>query len=236
MLLFSLVPITMALVKEPRVARRNLAVWSATAVQLRLIVRSKTMWAATALLLLVFMAPGFGIAMTYYQQDVLQFSTQLIGRLQALAGIGGIAATALYASLCRKLRLKPLLLGGILLNAISSLLYLWYRSPQSAAIIDFANGFLSILGVLPLFDLAARATPKGSESFGYALLMSVYNLAVFAIAYPVGSWLYELPSAGWHHNFSRLIWLNAGTSLVALVLVPFLPRILISKREGEAAA
>jgi len=235
MLLFSLVPITMALVKEPRVARRNLAVWSATAVQLRLIVRSRTMWAASALLLFVFMAPGFGIAMTYYQQDVLQFSTQLIGRLQALAGIGGIAATALYAYLCRKLRLKPLLLGGILLNAISSLLYLWYRSPQSAAIIDFANGFLAILGVLPLFDLAARATPKGSESFGYALLLSIYNIAVFAISYPLGSWLYELPSSGWHHNLNRLIWLNAGTSLVALVLVPFLPRILISKREGEKA-
>jgi hypothetical protein len=235
MLLFSLVPITMTLVKEPRVARRNLAVWSATAVQLRLIVRSRTMWAASALLLFVFMAPGFGIAMTYYQQDVLQFSTQLIGRLQALAGIGGIAATALYAYLCRKLRLKPLLLGGILLNAISSLLYLWYRSPQSAAIIDFANGFLAILGVLPLFDLAARATPKGSESFGYALLLSIYNIAVFAISYPLGSWLYELPSAGWHHNLNRLIWLNAGTSLVALVLVPFLPSVLISKREGEKA-
>jgi MFS family permease len=233
MLLFSLVPITMVLVKEPRVARPNLEVWSATAIQLRLIVRSKAMWAASALLLLVFMSPGFGIAMNYYQQDVLNFSTELIGRLQALAGVGGIAATAVYAYLCRKISLRPLLLGGILLNAISSLLYLWYRSPQSAVIIDFANGFLSILGILPLFDLAARATPKGSESFGYALLMSVYNIAVFAIAYPLGSWLYELPSPSWHHNLSRLLWLNTGTSLVALVLVPFLPRILVSRREGE---
>ena len=101
-ILFSLVPVTMILVKEPRVARPNLAVWSAAAVQFRLIVRSRTMWAAAALLLLVFMAPGFGIAMTYYQQDVLNFSTQFIGRLQALAGAGGIAATALYAYLDRK--------------------------------------------------------------------------------------------------------------------------------------
>ena len=236
MLLFLLVPVTMIFVKEPRVARRNLAVWSAAAAQLRLIVRSKTMWSAAALLMLVFVAPGFGIAMNYYQQDVLQFSTEFIGRLQALSGIGGIAATGLYAYFCRKLSLRPLLLGGILLNAISSLLYLWYRSPQSAMIIDTANGFLAILGVLPLFDLAARATPKGSESFGYALLMSVYNVAVFAIAYPIGSWLYELPARGWHHNLARLIWLNAGTSLIALVLVPFLPRMLVSQREGEASA
>jgi Na+/melibiose symporter-like transporter len=233
MLLFLLVPVTMVLVKEPRLARRNLAVWSAAAVQFRLILRSKTMWAAAALLLFVFMAPGFGIAMNYYQQDVLNFSTEFIGRLQALAGIGGIVATALYAYFCRKLSLRPLLLAGILFNAISSLLYLWYRTPQSAMIIDMANGFLAILGVLPLFDLAARATPKGSESFGYALLMSVYNIAVFAISNPVGSWLYELPSAGWHHNLTRLICLNAGTSLVALILVPFLPRILLSQREGD---
>jgi hypothetical protein len=131
--------------------------------------------------------------------------------------------------------LKPLLLGGILLNAVSSVLYLWYRSPQSAMVIDTANGFLAILGILPLFDLAARATPKGSESFGYALLMSVYNIAVFAISNPVGSWLYELPGAGWHHNLDRLIWLNSATSLVALVLVPLLPRILLAHREGESA-
>ena len=233
MLLLLLVPVTMVLVKEPPLARRNLAVWSAAALQFRLILRSKTMWAAAALLLFVFMAPGFGIAMNYYQQDVLKFSTELIGRLQALAGVGGILATALYAYFCRKLSLKPLLLGGILLNAISSLLYLWYRSPQSAMLIDTANGFLAILGVLPLFDLAARATPKGSESFGYALLMSVYNIAVFAISNPVGSWLYERPGLGWHHNLTRLIWLNAGTSLVALLLVPFLPRVLLSQREGE---
>jgi MFS family permease len=233
LLLFSLVPVTLVLVKEPRIARRNLAVWSAAAVQFRLIVHSKTMWAAAALLFFVFMAPGFGIAMNYYQQDVLQFSTDFIGRLQALSGVGGIVATGLYAYSCRKLSLKPLLLGGILLNAISSLLYLWYRTPQSAMIIDTANGFLAILGILPLFDLAARATPKGSESFGYALLMSVYNIAVFAISNPVGSWLYERPSAGWHHNLTRLVWLNAGTSLLALILVPLLPRILLSQREGE---
>jgi len=233
LLLFSLVPLTMMLVNEQRGARRNLQVWSAATVQFRLILRSKTMWGAAGLLLFVFMAPGFGIPLRYYQQDVLHFSTEFIGRLQALSGIGGILATALYAYFCRRLSLKPLLLGGILLNAISSIFYIWYRTPQSAMLIDSANGFLAILGILPLFDLAARATPKGSESFGYALLMSVYNIAVFAISNPLGSWLYELPRSAWHHNLTRLIWLNTGTSLIALVLVPLLPIILLVHRDGE---
>jgi len=30
-----------------------------------------------------------------------------------------------------------------------------------------------------------------------------------------------------------LVWLNAGTTLVCLLLVPFLPSVLMHKREGE---
>ena len=235
-LMFSLVPLTLARVKEPPNARRNLQVWSGAANQFKLILHSKTMWAAAILLMFVFMAPGFGIVLTYYQQDVLKFTTEFIGRLQAFSGIGGILATALYAWLCRRISLKPLLLVGIFLNGASSALYLWYSSPLSAIIIDTANGFLGVLGVLPLFDLAARATPKGSESFGYALLMSVYNIAVFAISMPIGSHLYELPHSIWYHSLSRLIWLNTGTSLIAFVLVPWLPRILLHSRDGEVPA
>lgn len=231
-LLFTLVPLTPVLVKEEKGRERNPAVWSSAREQLRLIVRSKTMWWAAALLLLVFMAPGFGIALNYYQQDVLHFSTQFIGRLQALGGLAGIVATILYAYACKRVPLRNLLLVGVLLNALSSLMYLAYRSPTSAMVIDSANGFLAILGILPLFDLAARATPKGSESFGYALLMSVYNIAVFAISYPVGSWLYELADPRWHHNLGRLVLLNTGTSLLALVLIPLLPGLLLDHREG----
>jgi len=54
--------------------------------------------------------------------------------------------------------------------------------------------------------------------FDYALLMSVYNIAVFAISMPIGSHLYELPHSIWYHSLSRLIWLNTGTSLFAFVL------------------
>jgi MFS family permease len=235
LLLLSLVPLTLVFAKEPHTARRRLEVWLGAMAQLRLIGRSKTMWGAAALLLLVFMAPGFGIALRYYQQDVLHFSTEFIGRLQALSGVGGLLATALYAYACKRITLRPLLFGGILFNAMSSVLYLWYRSPEAAMLIDSANGFLAILGILPLFDLAARATPVGSESFGYALLMSVYNIAVFAISDPIGSWLYERPHSIWHHDLSRLVTLNSASSLVALALLPLLPRALLAHRDGEGA-
>ncbi|MHB2017008.1 MAG: MFS transporter [Candidatus Xenobia bacterium] len=228
-LLWVLVPITVVLLREPRDDTPNLAVWSRAADQLKVIVRSGTMWSAAGLMFLVFVAPGFGIPLNYYQLDVLHFSPTFIGTLQMLGGLGGILGSVLYAWICGRFTLRPLLYWGIFLNALSSLLYLWYHSAHAAIFIDFSNGFLSILGILPLFDLAARATPKGSESFGYALIMSVYNIAVFAVSYPLGSWLYD----HWHHELMKLVWLNTGTSLLAFVLVPFLPAAMTSTSEGE---
>lgn len=232
-LLFALVPTTLVLMRERPSEKVHREVWAAAAQQFRLILRSRPMWSASALLFLVFIAPGLGIVLRYHQEDDLHFTTAYIGELQALAGAGSIVATALYARLCKRYSLRMLLTWGILLNALSSVLYLWYRTPLSAAIIDTANGFLAVLGILPLFDLAARATPRGSESFGYSLLVSVYNIAVFAVSYPLGSWLYERPDHYWHHDFNRLVWLNTATSLLALVLVPFIPKVLVAMREGH---
>ena len=231
-LLWVLVPVTWVLLHEPRRAHRDTTVWRTTAVQLRAIVRSHTMWATSGLMFLVFIAPGFGIPLNYYQLDVLHLSPEFIGVLQMLGGVGGILAAGLYALLCKRYRLLPLLYLGVLLNAASSILYLGYHTRNAAMLIDFSNGFLGYLGILPLFDLAARATPKGSESFGYALIMSVYNVAVFAVSQPIGAWLYDL----WHQDLMKLVWLNSGTSLLAFVLIPFLPRILTATSESDTTA
>lgn len=230
-LLWALVPITYFLLHEPRDTHPDLQVWQRAGAQLKVILRSGTMWSAAGLMFLVFVAPGFGIPLNYYQLDVLHFSPEFIGVLQMLGGVGGILSAALYAWLCKRYPLRQLLYAGIFLNALSSILYLGYHSAHAAMVIDCSNGFLAILGILPLFDLAARATPKGSESFGYALIMSVYNIAVFAVSYPLGSWLYDR----WNHDFMKLVWLNTLTSLIALVLVPFLPRAIIASSEGESA-
>jgi len=37
----------------------------------------------------------------------------------------------------------------------------------------------------------------------------------------------------YHLHWNTLVWLNAGTTFVCLLLVPFLPGILMRKREGE---
>ena len=77
---------------------------------------------------------------------------------------------------------------------------------------------LQTLAVLPLYDLAIRATPKGSESFGFGLMISLRNVAIFVISNVVGSYLY----AHQHLGFKQLVWLNAGSTLLVLFFVPLL--------------
>jgi predicted MFS family arabinose efflux permease len=227
LVMLSFVPVVAWLDREPRGARANRQVWTVARAHLRTILRSRPMWGATGLLFLVYLAPGFQTPMLYYQQDVLKFDPRFIGFLQTLAGVGGIIGAAFYGALCRKLLLRTSLIAGILVNAASTLLYLRYDSATHAALIDGAAGLVGTLATLPLYDLAARATPPGVESFGFSLMMSIRNVAIFAISDPLGSYLYSR-----HHvGFKQLVWLNAGSSAAVLLFVPILPAALLAGRE-----
>jgi hypothetical protein len=106
-----------------------------------------------------------------------------------------------------------------------------YRSTTAALFIEGGAGLFATLAEVPLMDLAARATPRGSESLGFAVMMSVRNGAL-ALSDIVGSLLIDQ----YHVSFFSLVWLNAGTTAVVLLVIPFLPRMLMNRRDGEAAA
>jgi len=223
------IPVTLVLHREPRQPVVNLAVWTSAKTQLRQIVRSRPMWMTSILLFLVYLAPGLQTPMLYYQQDVLKFDARFMGTLQFAGGAGVLAGSAVYVWACRRLPLRLTLIGGILLNAAAGLLYLGYRSAAAALIIDTTAGFVVAIGTLPLYDLAVRATPAGSESFGYALMMSVRNVALFGVSDVLGSLLY----GRFHVGFERLVWINAGSSAAVLLFVPLLPSALLAAREGN---
>ena len=63
------------------------------------------------------------------------------------------------------------------------------------------------------------------------MMMSVRNGAL-ALSDIVGSLLIDQ----YHVSFFSLVWLNAGTTAMVLLVIPFLPRILMNRRDGEAAA
>jgi hypothetical protein len=112
--------------------------------------------------------------------------------------------------------------------AAVTLSYLFYGSHRNALMIETVAGLVGTLAELPLMDLAARATPRGSEGLGFALMMSVRNGAI-SLSDLIGSSL-----ADKHHwSFSRLVWLNAITTVICLIVVPLLPRVLMNRRDGD---
>lgn len=228
-LLLTLVPVGLIFLREPRTATRDTAVFENAAHQFRNIWHSPTMWKAVALLFLVFIAPGFQTPLYYFQTDTLKFDNPFLGMLELLGGVGSLIGAALYAYYCRRFPLRLLLIIGIFLNAASTLFYLGYNSRLAAEWIEFANGLVVTLAVLPLYDIAARATPKGSESFGFALMMSVRNITLLAISNVLGSYLFQ----HFGLQFKQLVWVNAGTTLLVLFFVPFLPAVLLSQRDGS---
>jgi hypothetical protein len=86
--------------------------------------------------------------------------------------------------------------------------------------------FFFALAEIAILDLAARATPKGCEGLGYSLMLSVRNVALFG-ADVVGSYLSD-------HKwpFANLVYLNAGTTAVVLILVPLLPAALMQSKDA----
>jgi Na+/melibiose symporter-like transporter len=223
----SVVPVAWLLLREPPLAHTNKTAWIKTKEQFRTLMRSGALWSAAGLLFLVYIAPGFGTPLYYFQTDTLKLSQQFIGTLIFVAGAGGMVGTALYAALCRRLPLRWMLLLGIALSVAGTLGYLFYRSPSAATVIEAENGFVGTLAELALMDLAARATPRGSEGLGFALMMSVRNGGL-AISDIFGSWLIDQ-----HHvTFFKLVWLNAGTTAIILLVIPFLPRILLDPHDG----
>jgi len=116
------------------------------------------------------------------------------------------------------------------LSAASTLAYLAYDSRSAAVAIHFVTAIVGTLAVMPLYDVAARAAPKGSESFGYALVLGMQTLASYGVSDVVGSYLYGHV----HLTFQRLVWVDALSTLAVLLFLPALPRALRAGREGRA--
>lgn len=225
---FLLVPIVYRYLREPPTARLDRQLWRDAGDQFRGLVRSKVVLAAAGMICLIAASPGFGTPLFFHQADTLKLSKPFMGDLGLVSALFGLAGAAFYHRACRRWGMKHLLAGSIVLHAAGTLFYLLYDSPRAALYITALEGVTQTLAVLPVYDLAARGTPRGSEALGYSVMMSVWNLTN-SLSDWVGSFLFTRYGLTFHH----LIWLNAGTTLLALAAVPFLPKALLAQKEGE---
>jgi predicted MFS family arabinose efflux permease len=229
-LLLVLAVTTFFVLTERRVAARDQDVLTNASHELATLLSSRTLWTSGIFLALVYISPGFTTPLLFMQTDTLNFSTQYIGLMESLEGGAGLLGALIYGVVCRRFNLRQLLTAAIALNVTVTLLYLWY-SHASAPYIHATVGFAVICSELALMDLAVRSTPPGCESLGFALMMSARNFALGG-SDVIGSWLIDSR----HWVFHELVWLNAGTTALILFFIPFLPRAVMSRKDGDGVA
>jgi BT1 family len=219
-------PIAYIFVKEQHVAQdRSIVVFQNAGHQLMTIIRSRNLWMALLFIWLFYFSPGFSTPLFYKQTDELHFSKQAIGNLSVFSSAFAILSTILYWHLTKLVHIRILLLIGVATSAAGALLFLFYSTWTRALFIESQNGFFSGFAELAILDLAARATPKGCEGLGYSLMLSVFTVAMYG-ADVVGSYL-----ADHQWPFANLVYLNAGTTAIVLLLLPFLPAALMRSKD-----
>jgi MFS family permease len=226
---FPLISFTMAtlFVREPP-RRADRAAFAETWTAIRNAARAREFWVVAGFIFFFNFSPSFGPAFLYYQTDVLKFDQQFIGILSSLSALGYMVGALIYAPLSRRAPLKTIILSVIGTTAAATFCYLLYRDRTSAMIIDTGFGVLAMLTLLAFLDLAAKACPRYVEATFFALLMSVYNLAM-QLSMNVGARLYD------RIGFTGLVFVSAFMTAAAYLLVPWVRIDAIEARARQTA-
>jgi MFS family permease len=226
-LVFSIFPVVFFLLKEKPEAVKNSQALINAGRQSKVLFSNGTFWLAIVFVGLFYFAPGLGTITTYRQLDTLKLTTHQIGLLQSYGGATGILAAFIYGAIVRRFKLSTLITFGIATAALGTLFYLRYDSYALAIPIDAQNGFFFTFAEVSLIDLAARATPAGCEGLGYSCILSMRNLSLFG-ADSIGSNFADK----YHWSWEKMVWINAVTTAVVLILLPFMPKRLMGSRDG----
>jgi MFS family permease len=226
--LFLIAPVALLLLKEDPASADAGEILAEAGRQLKRIATAGPMWAAGGLIALFYIAPGFSTALFYRQQNELHMLPPAQGLLSTAAALSGVAGAITYAFACRQLKLRTMMLIALSLATVTTLGYVFYDSVPHAYAIAVVNTFCEAMATTALVDLSVRATPRGSEGLGYALMISINNLARIGTDFLGSVMLDKL-----HLPFGALVMANAGTTAIAVPLVLLLPVALVGRRETE---
>jgi MFS family permease len=189
--------------------------------------KKRELWVLAFFLFLYYFSPGLSTPLYYTMTDSLKFSQGYIGILGSIASAGWVVGALLYRRLFGDFSSKRMLQLSIALGAVTTAAYLLLFNEASAAVLSFCSGFSAMLATVATVTLAADFCPPRTEGFGFAVMMSVINLAT-ASADIVGSFLFQHV---FHGSLAPLVVVSAAFTAFAFVLVPLLR--LGDRRPGQ---
>ena len=172
-------------------------------------------------------APGAATPLQYYLQNALHATDAQWGQWNAIFAASFIPTFLLYGFLCRRFRLKTLLLWGTVVAVPQLVPLLFIHSVTGALIAAVPIGLMGGVSSAAYLDLIIRSAPRGLQ--GTTLMMSGGLLFIAArFGDVLGTILYD-------HYGGFAVCVTAITVVYALILQTLLlvPKGLIAFADGE---
>jgi MFS family permease len=191
-------------------------------------------WAVYPPVIIMFLwcfAPAGGVVLQYHMANALHASDSQVGAFYAIFWISYFPTFFLYAWLCQRIRLGPLLWLATAVAIPQWVPILFAHTPVQALLLAAPIGLLGGLGNAAYIDLAIRSCPRGLQG----TMMMLVLTTTFAVATRFGDYwgttLYD------HQGgfTAAVIATVAVYALIAPVLL-FVPRRLTATADGEAFA
>ncbi len=209
---------------------RGAPVTSALADVARLL-RSPAIWPPVIIEFLWCFAPAGGLVLQFHMANELHASDAQVGAFFAIFWVSYFPAFLLYAWLCRRIRLRPLLWLSTAVAIPQWLPILWAQTPDQALLAAVPIGLMGGLANVAYIDLAIRSCPRG--------LQGTMMLLVVTTTFSVGGRFGDLWGAALYEHAGGFTTAVTATVLVYLLIVPvlfFVPGRLTATADGEAFA
>jgi predicted MFS family arabinose efflux permease len=190
--------------------------------------KSPTLWKMALILFFTQFAPNAGVAWYTYETETLKIPQDAVGIEGAIGSIGGILGAILFNWKLSHVPPRRLLAMSLCASAAGTLCYLLVRGVSTLYPVAFIVGVLAMVALLSLLSLAGEACPKRAEGFTFAALMGLNNLAV-QWGTQIGARIFD--------GTGKIIWplilVSAGTTLLALIFLPLLPKTNVTPRADK---
>lgn len=177
-------------------------------------------------------APGAQTPLQYYLTDKLHASDAAYSNYTAVFVISFLPTYLLTAFLCKRVPLMKILIWGTLLAIPQMIPLLFIHSGDQAVLMAIPIGLMGGVATVAYWDLAMRSCPPGLQGSLMMMCAGVYALSARG-GDLLGTKIYDADKT---HGF---LYCTIATTAVYAVILPLLwwiPREIVSTRDGEAAA
>jgi predicted MFS family arabinose efflux permease len=172
--------------------------------------------------------PAIGTALVYHLSADLHASDTAVGAWYALFFGAGVPTLLLYGWLCRRFRLRTLLIVGTALAVLQMLPLLFVHTVNGVLAMAVVMGLLGGIASGAYVDLAIRSCPERLQGTMMMLVVTVYWIAVrFGDLW--GTDLYEHQG-----GFTTAIWASTAVYAAIFPVLLLAPKHLTATMDGEA--